>query len=235
MSNLKSLFTKKSALFILIFSVLGLIALQIPLLQVVGSKTKFTLFDSFGPVASGFIGTIPGIIAVFLMQAANLLLHGFSASNTAGIIRLFPMVFAAIYFGKKTKLNVFIPLLAILAWNLTPAGRAAWFYSMFWLIPVACYFLQKRFLLARSLGATFTAHAVGGALWIYFFPLPKAVWISLIPITTMERTIFALGIAGTYLVINNILAVLDDKKIINTPTLINKNLVWKKILNNPLS
>ncbi len=230
MQKIKGLLTKKNLSFVLIFTVLGFIALQVPLSQVVGSKSNFTLFDSFGPVATSFIGTIPGIIAVFLMQLVNLIFHGFSMSNTAGIIRLFPMVFAALYFGKKTKLNIIIPLLAILAWNLSPAGRAVWFYSMFWLIPIVCYFLRDNFLLARSLGATFTAHAVGGALWFYFLPLPKAVWISLIPITAMERSVFALGIAGTYLAVNNILAVLDDRKILNAGFLINYNLVWKKLL-----
>ena len=32
--------------------------------------------DSFGPIATGFIGTLPGIIAVFLAQLTNFILHG---------------------------------------------------------------------------------------------------------------------------------------------------------------
>lgn len=221
--------TKKILIFIILFTILGLLALQIPLFTVIGSKTKFTLFDFFGPISSGFLGTIPGVIAVFLMQLINFIWHGFTLSNTAAIIRLFPMAFAALYFGKKTKLNILIPLLAILAWNLNPAGQAAWFYSLFWLIPVACYFLQNKFLLAKSLGATFTAHAVGGALWIYAFPLPKAVWLALIPVTAMERSLFAIGIAATYLIFNNVLNYLVRKQWIKYGLLVNPRYVWKRL------
>ncbi len=117
----------------------------------------------------------------------------------------------------------------MLAWNLNPAGRAAWFYSLFWLIPVACYFLQNKFLLAKSLGATFTAHAVGGALWIYAFPLPKTVWLALIPVTAMERSLFAIGIAATYLIFNNVLNYLVRKQWIKYGFLVNPRYVWKRL------
>ncbi|MCL5666441.1 MAG: hypothetical protein M1383_01595 [Patescibacteria group bacterium] len=218
---------KKRLWFVLLFAVLGLAALQVPLFAVVGSSTKFTLFDLFGPIASGFLGTIPGILAVFLMQIFNFFAHGFSWSNTAAVIRIFPMVFGALYFSRKSKLNIIVPLLAILAWNLTPAGRAAWFYSLFWIIPIACYFLQEKYLLARSLGATFTAHAAGGALWIYFLPLPKAVWLTLIPTTSMERAIFALGIAGMYLAFNNAINFLAQKHFPKLGVLVNPRYAWK--------
>ena len=220
-------FSKKNLIFIALFTVMGLVALQIKLFAVVGSNTKFTAFDLFGPIASGFLGTIPGMTAVLLMQVFNFITHGFSWHDTAALVRIFPMIFGALYFGRKTKLNIVIPLLAILAWNLTPAGRAAWFYSIFWLIPVACYFLQEKYLLARSLGSTFTAHAVGGALWIYAFPLPKTVWLALVPVTSMERIIFALGIAGTYLVFNNALNYLVQKRFSQLNFLVNPKYVWK--------
>jgi|GEM_PF-3299577 len=58
--------------------------------------------------------------AIFPMQAFNFLIHGFSWHDTAAIIRIFPIIFDARYFGRKTKFNIAIPLLAILAWNLTP-------------------------------------------------------------------------------------------------------------------
>ena len=142
------------------------------------------------------------------------------------IIRFFPALAGVWYFGSKSKFNIIVPVLAIIAFNLHPIGRTAWVYSLFWTIPVICYFLRERFLLARSLGATFAAHSVGGALWIYAFALPKEVWLGLVPITALERSLFALGIAATYLVLNNALNVLAVKKIVNVEWLVNKKYAW---------
>ncbi len=211
---MRKFFTKQNILFIAIFAILGLLALQFPVTQLVGSKAKFTLFDFFGPVATGFIGTLPGIIAVFLMQLVNFLIHGAQVVDAGTIIRFFPMLFAAWYFSRKTRYNWIVPLLAIVAWLAHPIGRSVWYFALFWLIPVAMYFLRERFLLARALGATFSAHAVGGALWIWVFALPKAVWVSLIPVVAMERLIFAIGIALTYVVLNNLLAFLIKRRIL---------------------
>lgn len=226
---------KKKILFTVIFAGLALIALQVPLSQLVGSKAKFTLFDSFGPIAAGFLGTLPGIVAVFLAQLANFFIHGAKVLDAGTIIRFFPMLFAAWYFAKPRQINIVIPILAIVAFNLHPIGRSAWYFSLYWLIPIACEFLRERFLLARALGATFTAHAVGGALWVWTFGLSKAIWISLIPVVAMERALFAVGICITYLAMNNILAVLDDRKVVNAGNLVNQKFVWKKLITSPPS
>ena len=57
----------KNIWFIVIFTGLGFFALQVPVTQLAGSKATFTLFDFFGPIATGFIGVLPGVTAVFLM------------------------------------------------------------------------------------------------------------------------------------------------------------------------
>ncbi|MBI2552139.1 hypothetical protein HYW17_02465 [Candidatus Uhrbacteria bacterium] len=223
---MKKHFTKRNILFIALFAVLGLLALQVPVTQLAGSKAKFTLFDFFGPVATGFIGTLPGIIAVFLMQFINFLIHGAQAVDAGTIIRFFPMLFAAWYFGSKSRFNWIVPVLAIAAWLAHPIGRTVWYYAMFWLIPIVMYFARDRFLLARALGATFSAHAVGGALWIWVFALPKAVWVGLIPVVAMERALFALGIAVTYVVLNNALAFLVKRQIVRWEFLVNPRYVY---------
>ena len=73
MSNIKKYFTKKNVLFIVIFAVLGFIALQIPVAELEGSKAKFMVYDAFAPVAGAFIGSLPGVVAVFFMQFVNFL------------------------------------------------------------------------------------------------------------------------------------------------------------------
>ena len=119
-------------MFLLLFTALGLLALQIPIAKLAGSKVAFTLFDLFGPIAPAFIGTLPGVVAVFLMQLINFLIHGAQILDLGTIIRFFPMLFAAFYFGKTTKWNWIIPLIAITAFNLHPIGRTVWYYSLFW-------------------------------------------------------------------------------------------------------
>ena len=188
----------KKILFILLFTAFGILALNIKLTHLAGSQANFTLFDSFAPIAGAFLGNPLGVLAVTAMQVLNLTIHGFSGTDLGFILRLFPMMFAVIFFGRRSSINLLVPFLAIIAFNLHPVGRTVWFYSLFWLIPVLCYFYQEKFLLARAFGATFVAHAVGGALWIWFFNLPKEVWIGLIPIVIIERTMFGIGIAINY-------------------------------------
>lgn len=191
----------KKILFSIAFVIIGLIFLQIPVTHLVGSKATFTLFDSFSPIIGGFVGPIIGAYAVLAMQLLNFFVHGSTVFDAGMIIRLVVPLFAVLYFAKKTQLNIFIPVLAILVFNLNPVGRSVWFYSLLWLIPIACYFLQERYVFARALGATFTAHAVGGALWIWTIHLPAAVWTSLIPVVLVERFAFAVGITASYLLV----------------------------------
>ena len=203
--------TKKDFLFIALFAIFGFFTLQIPVAQLAGSKVKFTIYDAFAPIAGSFIGAMPGVVAVFLMQFFNFLVHGARIEDAGTIVRFFPMLFAAIYFAQKGKVNLIIPMLAITAFVAHPIGREVWYFSLFWLIPIVAHFFRDRFLLARALGATFTAHAVGGALWIWVFALPAPVWNSLIPVVIMERLLFALGISGSFVLVNNLLGFLEQK------------------------
>lgn len=91
---------------------------------------------------------------------------------------------------------------------LHPVGRQAWFYSLFWTIPIIARLLPAKYSLSvplRSLGATFTAHAIGGALWIWTVPMTPAMYLALVPITAFERLLFALGIGISYVGFNALL------------------------------
>ena len=226
MSNIKQYFTNKNVLFVIIFTVLGFIALQIPVAELEGSKAKFMVYDVFAPVAGAFIGSIPGVVAVFLMQFVNFLAHGAIVEDAGTIIRFLPMLFAVLYFARKSKFNLIIPVLAIIAFVVHPIGQTVWYFALFWTIPIIVYFLHDKFLLARALGATFTAHAVGGALWIWVFALPAPVWISLIPTVALERILFAFGICVSFVLVNNFLAFLEKKHILNLGFIIDKKYLF---------
>ncbi|MBI2594376.1 hypothetical protein HYW39_01635 [Candidatus Curtissbacteria bacterium] len=212
----------KKLLFASVFIVLGLIALQLPINQLAASKVKFTGFDLFAPTAGAFLGIGWAIASVFVTQVANLMLHGVQSVDRGAIIRLFPTLFGLWYFAtsfkgvslKGGRIIMLIPLLSILVFIAHPVGRTVWFYSLFWLIPFVVWPFRERFLLLRSLGATFVAHSVGGAIWIWAFNLPATVWISLIPVVVLERAIFALGISASYIMFNNLFGVLARKKLL---------------------
>lgn len=218
---------KNKTFFLFLFIVLGFVALQIPINTLAGSRVKFTLFDLFAPIAGAFLGTFLGIISVLAMQIVNLALHGFSNIDKGSLIRLLPTLFGVWFFAKKEGKLLIVPALSIIAFNLHPVGRAVWFYSLFWLIPFLVWPFRERFLILRSLGATFTAHSVGGAIWIWAFNLPAAVWIGLIPVVILERSIFALGISASYILMNNILAYLSFKKLLPTGISVDKKYLYK--------
>lgn len=215
--------TKNSKLiFTLVFLLVGFIFLQIPVNVLEGAKVKFTLFDLFAPITGAFLGTGLGAVAVVVMSLLNLAWHGFAGLNQSNpltliaTLRVLPLIAGVWYFSGKKNFSLVIPAAAIIAFNLHPEGIKAWYYSLFWVIPFAMYPLRNKFLFARALGSTFTAHAAGGAIWIWAFGLPAAVWTALIPTVVLERSIFAVGISASYLFTSNLLTFLASKKLIPT-------------------
>ena len=195
----------KVGLFAILFTVLGLLALQVPVVHLTGSKATLSLFNMLAPVASGFVGSLPGMLAVFFMQVCNALVHGNPVFTGLAFLGFMSMVSATLYFSKNRIWSLLVPVAAIVSFNLNPIGRSAWQYSLFWLIPFVAYFWAERSLVARALGATFTAHAFGGLWYVWAFHLPKAVWLGLIPVVAQERAMFTVGICVSYVVFNTVL------------------------------
>lgn len=204
------MFGKKDSLrtlaFVLIFGTAALLSMRINFSQALGAPNQyFTFFQFLGPVAGGFLGAGFGAIAVLGAQVANLALFGTSIA-LLDILRLFTMVGAAIYFGMvaKNKLPAAIGIIAFVLFVMHPVGSQAWVYALYWLIPLGAAFLGSN-LIARSLGATFTAHAIGGIIWLYTLPTTPQFWLALIPIVAFERLLFAGGIAASYVALNSVL------------------------------
>ena len=111
---------RKKFLFLTLFVTLGFIALQIPVAHLAGSKATFTVFDAFGPIATAFIGTGPGLLAVFGMKLADFFVHGATVTDIGTLLRFIPILFGALYFGKKYRYSWMIAVLAIVVWNAHP-------------------------------------------------------------------------------------------------------------------
>jgi len=214
--ELKSL---RGIVFLALFSVLAFIGLQVSVFSIQGASGKaFTLFEFIGPMAGGFLG-MAGVAAVGIAKLVNLTSSG-SQSGIIELIKLSPMMFAAYYFSKNSsrgfadKLGIIVPALAMAAFWLHPVGAQAWYYALYWTIPIIAKFLPDR-LFIRSLGSTFTAHAVGSVLFLYTIPTAPILWIGLIPVVAMERAIFALGISCSYVLFTNVLCAVDKLKSIS--------------------
>jgi hypothetical protein len=202
---------KKKLIYLSIFIGLGFILLQVSFTNIIGSDQKFSLFDFFAPTIGMFLASFWGAISVVIIKFANALISGQSI-DTITIIRFFPLALAALYFGvrKYKKLVAIIPIICMIMFIMHPEGRGAWVYSLYWLIPVAAVFAKKS-LIFNSLGATFTAHAVGSTAFLYALNLPSGVWIALIPIVFIERMLFTGGIAVSYVAMNTMVDYLAGK------------------------
>ena len=213
--KLNKLITKKGLLFLIIFSILVFVGDRVNFSKLIGAENQFfTLFQFFGPVAGAFLGPVVGVLSVLIAEIASKIANH-STFDLVTVLRLLPMIFAAWYFGtKKDKLSFLVPVAAIILFIVHPVGRQAWFFSLFWTIPVIVKLLPKKYsekIFLRSLGATFTAHAVGGAMWNYIVPMTKEAWIALIPVVIYERLLFAGGIAVSFILLNTLLDKLDSK------------------------
>lgn len=182
---------------------------------VAGQNSNFTFFDLYAPIAGGLFGPVAGVLAVLITQISNLLLR--QTFTLAGILHLFPVMFGVWYFGSNKRLINLIPLIAIAYFVINPTSREVWYYSLFWLIPMLCHPFKEKSLLARALGATFTTHAVGGLLWVYFFNPPAVVWAGLIPIVIMERLVFALTSAIMYVILKKVYEVYSNQNAGHAP------------------
>jgi hypothetical protein len=203
--------SSRSVAFLLVFSLIGLLLYQVNYSAIIGVKfdAKFTLFQFIGPMAAGILGPALGVLSVLLVSLSNFLLTG-KALELPVIVSFFTMAAAAIYFGSKNKATALVAVICMLLFWLNPIGQEAWVYALYWLIPIGASFYKQN-ILVRSLGATFTAHAIGSVVYLYAFSIPAASWFALIPVVAMERFAFAASIAASYCVANTILQALSTK------------------------
>ncbi len=211
--KLNELITKKRIMFFMLFSVLVLIAKQLNFSALIGSEQQyFTLFQFFGPIAGSFLGPFIGAGAILISLLTESFLLG-KSFDLISLFRLTPMLFAAVYFAfyskKQFNYTAVIPLIAMFLFVIHPVGSQAWYYSLYWLIPLLATLFTKR-LFFRSLGATFTAHAVGSIAFLYTIPTTPELWILLIPVVAVERLAFALGISFSFVGFTTILAKLEN-------------------------
>ena len=212
---MKKFSTSTKILFAALFVALVFVSTKINFSPLVGAENQFlTVFQFFGPIAGGILGGLFGAAIVLAAVTTNFVINLFTGAaefELVTVLRLLPMVFAAYYFGtKKKNLLVIVPMIAIALFVLHPVGRQVWYFSLFWTIPIIAKFFPQRLFL-RSLGATFAAHAVGGAIWVWSVPMTPELWIALIPVVIIERLLFASGIAVSFVTATTLLHKVESK------------------------
>ncbi|MCX8166985.1 MAG: hypothetical protein N3E37_03990 [Candidatus Micrarchaeota archaeon] len=213
----------KRAVFVLIFLFLSVMAFNIHLSHirffsddVKNAPKTFTLFQFIGPTAGAFLSTSYGIFVVILAQIIDFIIKG-KEFVLANILFIFPSLGAVYFFSvyvknnaKKDLVTYVIPIISILLFAVHPVGGQALLYTGFWLIPIVVKFLPRNLFL-RSLGATFTTHAIGSTIWLYLFDTSPLFWYALIPIVIVERVTFALGISVTFVLLNTLINALTTR------------------------
>lgn len=156
-----------------------------------GAKTAvFSGFSVGGPLVGLYTGLVFGAGLFGLRRIIHCLVMGTSLFSPFSLY--LPTIAAGYYFKSSSWLiRLFVPLLCMILFIMHPVGQEAWFYSLYWLVPVVLYMLGSRSAFAESLGATFVQHAVGSVLWIYLVPTTSALWIALIPVVAVERLVCA--------------------------------------------
>lgn len=175
-----------------------------------GAGKQLTLLDAIAPMAVSFLGPAAGIISILLAKGAALAAGTSSGALLATIALFAPPLAAAYFFAKYASDNsnsriimAAIPLACMALFLAHPVGAVAWQYSLLWLIPAAIAVLPTRHLFLRSLGTTFTQHAIGGVVWIYLVnALTPQVWLGLIPQVMGERLVLASAMSAGFLAVS---------------------------------
>jgi hypothetical protein len=220
----------KKIAFVLIFSALGLLLHQFNFSEIAGvvgleSQPYFTYFQFMGPIAGGIMGPLAGILSVFVVAVLNFFLTGQLLSLPV-VVSFFTMSAAVLYFSNKVKWDVFIPTFCMLLFWMHPIGADAWYYALFWLIPILAVFLKSNILI-RSLGATFTAHSIGSVAYLYAFNIPAIEWAALMFVTPIERLFFAAGITVFYYAVNTALSAFSSKVDFSFLNIEKKYALWR--------
>ncbi|MFA5306121.1 MAG: hypothetical protein WC365_01590 [Candidatus Babeliales bacterium] len=88
-------------------------------------------------------------------------------------------------------LHCLLPLICMTIFMTHPIGSQAWYYALYWLIPVAIWLSSLEHVFMRALQSTFVAHALGGTMWLITGSLTASQWSALVPVVAFERFMIA--------------------------------------------
>lgn len=182
-------FYKKVIKFIFVL-MLALFAKFVSFNWIIGSHgLTFSLSSMMAPVIGNQFGI--SFVALFFFTPKIF----YAKSIVLFLLHRLPLFFASHAFKKPTFfVSVIIPAVCMLLFVSSEVGSIAWCYSLYWIIPIALYFLRSS-VISRALTASFVSHCVGSVIWLYYCAeIAPAIWIALIPVVAVERLLIAAGI-----------------------------------------
>jgi len=196
-------YSKKRTLSFWIFPFLIKLASLAKISFIVGSYCAlFSATSIITPLTGAFSG-ITGTCIVFALGLAAKIVEGSPLLSFKFLAYIVPGFCASLYWSTSSVVvRALLPLACMMAFIVHPAIGVGWVYSLYWLIPIALYFVKKQTLFVQALGSTFAAHAVGSVIWLYAQPMTPQTWLALMPVVLIERLAFASGMVIAYHVIS---------------------------------
>jgi len=210
-------------MFAILFAALFIVLTKTKMFPILGTEFNFSLAVMFGPALGGLLGMGLGVATIILSQGIGTAIGIYTIKDTLSLMVFFPILFGSVYFSrsfKGDKRMIAIPIVMIAGFLLHPTGREVWFYSLFWLIPIAVMQFKDRIdallrhpvarTYSYSLGTAFVDHSVGSVVYLWFLNIPAQFWVAAIPITLLERLLIALGITFSFHAVKAAMGALQD-------------------------
>jgi uncharacterized membrane protein len=206
---------------IAVWAALIAVVTLVPAFPIIGTGATFSVSAALIPLAGILFGPIPGA----LCAAIGAFIGQLIAPHTVffGPLTFLIPTLNALCAGFAMQKKWYVPLIGAIvlsvAWLLFPLGRAAWFEPIIWTMGVIASLLgwfvasdwlgsdnrTKLFVgvFLAAMAGTIVDHGFGSLWALIMFQLPREVWLSVLPLAPVERTLFSLGAAiiGTPLLI----------------------------------
>lgn len=156
----------------------------------------FSFGNIIGPLFGFYLG-LPAALALFGLRIIFKSLF-LGTSLISPLSWYIPTMFASAYWTNSSIIRLWVPLICITLFTLHPIGHQAFYYSLYWLIPIVLYFIKEKSMFLHALASTFIAHAVGSVLWLYWLPMQPETFAALMPIVAVERLIMASGMVAVH-------------------------------------
>jgi hypothetical protein len=187
----------------------------------IGTGATFSVSAALVPLAGVLFGPIPGAICAAIGAFIGQLIapHTVFFGPLSFLIPTLNALCAGFAMRKRWYVPLVVILVLSLVWFAFPLGRSVWFTPLIWTLGIAAslvgWFAGSGWLgsdnRAKLFAGVFLAAMCGtivdhnfGSLWaLIMFKLPREVWLAVLPLAPVERTLFSLGsaIVGTPLLI----------------------------------
>jgi uncharacterized membrane protein len=193
----------------------------VPAFPMIGTGATFSVSAALVPLAGILFGPIPGAICAAIGAFIGQLIapHTVFFGPLSFLIPTLNALCAGFAMQKKWYVPLIVTLFFSAAWFIFPLGRAVGFYPIIWSLGVIAslvgWFVASDWIgsdnrtrlfigvFLAALAGTIVDHGFGSLWALVMFQLPREVWLAVLPLAPMERTLFSLGAAiiGTPLLI----------------------------------